>query len=129
MRIYMRIYLKVGKKLFSYVVVLGTPVGDIVSNFAPYYGEVGTLNAGQAAFPPVLHKDVVQRKEALVSCKPHFLKKLASNKAGCFLVVHSICSRFPPPKNHTTYDMAKGSDHIAPKRDSHPSTIAIWRFG
>jgi len=51
-------------------VVLGTPVGDIVSYFSPYYGEVGMLNTGKAVFPPLVHEDVVQRKEALVNPSP-----------------------------------------------------------
>jgi hypothetical protein len=61
-------------------VVLGTPVGDIVSNFSPYYGEVGKLNTGKAVFPPLVHQDVVQRKEALVNPEPDFFHQLASDR-------------------------------------------------
>lgn len=65
--------LQVGKKIFSYVVIVGTPVGDVVSQFAPYYGEVGRLDAGQAVFPHLGHQDIVKRKEELVRFQPYSL--------------------------------------------------------
>lgn len=63
---------QVGKRLFSYVAVLKTPIGDVTANFSPYYGEVGMFNAGHAMFPPLVHKDVVKRKEALVNPQLYF---------------------------------------------------------
>lgn len=62
------ILLQVGKRLFRYTVALETPMGILTSNFAPFFGEVGHINAsGQPVFPPITIDDIIKWSNVMVS--------------------------------------------------------------